>query len=451
MAKTKQATKRKNADDTTTWNANDHADRKHKQLRKLEQDKLEKREQRTALLTRDSKAKRESGKLRLHLVKTQRQIDKLRPRLLAWDDVTEQQQRKEALELERKQQQDEANPPKRKGRLGPETWKLKGAARPAWQVYDFDTRYVDPHIKAHEDAKIKTQRCRNLLSLYKGRFGEETTSGIPQPECREFLSLLMQAGHLNLQAKNFKASRQHLLECMELDSDTHPVTPARCHLMRLFIEANRPDSARRLWEKLPETDTSVWIRYSAALVEYISWKILKEEGSTQATAESHLAKAIQSNLFCAYNLAFCDTFQEAMDYTEDIEDANEGKPLEEAIEYCNSEQMGAWQGTEGALEWVRDVVLKAIHGFPIAGGELSPSDFEWKGKLMQCREDLKAESEANESEDERSTTDVESQPSEVDNDDENESVVDVEMFIDMFQTAMEMLESTGELERRPEA
>jgi hypothetical protein len=449
MAK-KQATKRK-PDETTTWNADDHADRKHKQLKKLDHDKLEKREQRTALLTRDSKAKREQGKLRLHLVKTQRQIDKLRPRLLAWDDVDEQKRRKKELEQERKMQEDEANPPKRKGRKGPETWKLKGAARPAWQVYDFDTRYVDPHIKAHEEARTKTQRCRNLLSLYKGRFGEETTSGIPQPECREFLSLLMQAGHLNLQAKNFKASRQHLLECMELDSETHPVTPARCHLMRLYIEANRPDSARRLWEKLPETDTSVWIRYSAALVEYISWKILEEEGSTQATAESHLAKAIQSNLFCAYHLAFCDTFHEAMDYTEDIEDAHEGKPLEEAIEYCNSEQMGAWQGTEGALEWVRDVVLKAIHGFPIAGGELSPSDLEWKAKLMQCREDPKAETAANESEDERSAAEAESETSEGDNEDESEAEADVDMFIGMFQTAMEMLENTGELERRPQA
>ena len=53
------------------WNASDHALRKAKQqqqqqLRKNFSDKVEERERRTALLTRDSKEKHEEGKLRLY-------------------------------------------------------------------------------------------------------------------------------------------------------------------------------------------------------------------------------------------------------------------------------------------------------------------------------------------------------------------------------------------------
>jgi hypothetical protein len=437
--------------DKVVWTAADHAERKVKQQHKIDTDsaRAEKQHRRTAVLTRGSKAKREEAKIRLHIVKTQRELDQLRQRLEVWDDA-EEARRIQQEEQERKQQlQQQDEPKKRKGRLGPETWKLKGAARPAWQVYDFDTRYVDPHIKAHADAKEKAQRCRNLLVIYKGRFGEEDTDDAPpQPVCRAFLGLLMQLGLLNVQAKSFKHARTVFLECMDLDSEEHPVTPARCHLMRLYMESNRPDSARRLWGRLSPEDSSVWICYSAALVEFISWKILNEAGSTETSAELLLARAIKANVFCAYYLSFYDTFQEVMDYTDDIEDAHEGKPLEEAIEYCCSEQMGAWQGTEGAVEWVRDVMLRAIHGDPVAGGTLSPSNLEWRAKLSQ----IKNEHQANLSDTKEADDHVEEEAdgNEEEDDEANEAVADVEMFAGMFSTAIDMIESAGELRRRPE-
>ena len=60
-------------------------------------------------------------------------------RLSAWDEVSEQLSLKKQREEElRKRQLEDGNPqpPKKKrGRLGPETWKLRGAARPAHEVY----------------------------------------------------------------------------------------------------------------------------------------------------------------------------------------------------------------------------------------------------------------------------------------------------------------------------
>lgn len=405
MPKKKACSKRRRDE---TWTGLEHAIRSASKLKKSSSYQ----ERRKAALSRDS---RESQKLQLHIVKTQREIGTLRAKLKAWDDVEE---------AERIRKEKETQPPKKKGKQGPETWKLRGAARPAWEVYDFDTRYEDKHAMAHDEACEKAKRSRNILVLYKGRMGQQV--GPPQPASRNFLALLMQLGHLCLQAKKYKAARAAFIECMDLDGTDEPITSARCQLMRLYLEANRPESARRLWERL-ENDTSVWIRYSAALVEYVSWKLLEEKGSTRESAEALLAKAIQANVFCAYYLAFSETFDTVMEYTEDIEDANE-ETLEEAIEYCCSEQHGAWMETEGSIEWLKQVILRALNGGVVAGGKLTKTDLEWEERLEQLvQEQIEYENDEMEAE----TKDEEEEH-------------DTKMFAGMFRTGMEMLQDAGE-------
>ena len=140
------------------------------------------------------------------------------------------------------------------------------------EVYDFDVRYVDPHMKEHEEAAKRAKRQVNVLKVYRGKLGNEEA---PQPVCRAFLSQLMQLGMLQLEARKFKGAREAFKECMDLDGDgNNAITTARQRLMRLFLEANKPASARRLWEKFPE-DRSTWIRYSAALVESGAYIVLK--------------------------------------------------------------------------------------------------------------------------------------------------------------------------------
>ena len=436
---------KKGGDSDVCWSSDHHAIRKAKQRHKgASLEKQEERERRSALLTRDSKQKREEGKNRLHIKRTQRQLEKLRERLEKWDDLEEELlvKRKEEEELRIRKEQ-EGLEPKKKKKKGPESWKLKGAARPAHMVYDFDTRYVCPHIKAHEDAKIKATRSRNVLILCKDKFGIESDKNVPQPHCREYLSLLMQLGNLSMNSKQMKSARKCFLECMELDSTENPITSARCQLMRLYMEANRPESARRLWENLPSTDPAVWIRYSAVLIEFVSFKILEEEGSSEQKIEDRMVEAINSNIFCAYYLAFFDNFSEVMDYVEEIEDANETSPLEEAIEYCNSEQLGAWKGTDGAMEWVRNFMVRILNKkSTFSEHNLSVSDLDWRKALLKTRETHAANAELEEQSDD---DDNNEEDAEDESNDDDESVVDVDMYATMFETAMEMLEASGAL------
>ena len=479
---------------TTIWDGADHVMRKHHQANKkakkqqrqeeeLEEEqepprkfqkqqvKEERRHRLTEKLTHDSKDKREASKLRLNIIKTQRDIDRLRPRLEKWDDAGEKAQLQ-------KQQEAEAAPPKKKGRLGPESWKLKGAARPAWLVNEMDVRYVCPHQKAHDDANAKAKRVRNLLALLKGKFGQEVVdhnnNDVSYPHRRHFLALLMQNGLLNMEAKKYKTARLAFLECLELDGIHNPITDARCYLMRLYLQVNRPQSVHQLWTtRLAPTagdETSVWVLYSVALVEYIRWKLF-EEGSRRE-AEQALVRAMQGNVLCAYYLAFEEFFHEHMEYTDEVEHAE--NPLEETIEYCDSEQMGMWIGTDGALEWVQATLLRALHGQKVADGALSMVDLEWAPKLLAVEDEFKvqqqeeqAEQEAQQQAEEDAAQDkrvqevLEGKESCLDDDDDDdehseeeeepEDQVDTLMYAGMFRTTMEMLYASGALAQAPPA
>ena len=428
---------------------------------------------RTAL-SHDTADKIDAGKLRLHITKTKRVVETERERLRAWDDVEE---RRRAAEEERKRREEAeraeaelagggGNPKKkRKGRAGPETWMLRGAARPAWEVYDFDTRYVDPHLKEHEEARAKASRVRNLLSLYRGRFGEmknddddangsSTTDYPPQPYCRNFLALLMQLGHLCVEAKKFKMAREAFLEVMELEGtgeDSVVVTTARSRLMRMYLEANRPESARRLWERLPH-DNSAWLRYSAALIEYVSWRLLEEEGSSRSSAEDLLCMAIAASPFCAYNIAFRGTFERVMEYGDELEDEDPGS-LQEAIEYTHSEQMGSWLGTEGAAEWIQGVVLRLLNGGRSAinsdvAEEARTQLQSWEALLARIEKDFEATEKDNKKEETGGTVDDDrSEEEDNDSEDYNPEEADLLMYTGMFRTAMDMLTDAGELLR----
>ena len=416
---------------------------------------------RTAM-SHDTADKIDAKKLRLHISRTKRQVDAMRERLRTWDDVEERRIRREE---ERKRREADAAAAdeaagikkKKKGRAGPETWKLRGAARPAWEVYDFDTRYVDPHMKEHEEATARSARMKNLLSVYRGRFGEPAPEGgedeashPPQPLCRTFLILLMQLGHLNLEARRFKWAREAFLEAMDLEgmeADSVIVTTARCRLMRTYLEANRPDSARRLWERLPH-DRSAWVRYSAALIEYVSWRVLEEEGSTRSSAEELLCRAIGASPYTAWNLAFHGTFRQALEYGDELEDEEPGSLLE-AIEYCHSEQLGSWLGTEGATDWLQRVVLRLLNGGPRAAvgvpgveGAAPEADLarkrlrSWEADLARIEADFQATEEEAEKEEE-----------EEDQKEEEEEAPDLLMYTGMFRTAMDMLSDAGELLR----
>jgi hypothetical protein len=381
------------------------------------------RQQRSLALSHDNANKREEARLKLHISKTQREMEAIQRRLQAWDEKEEQEKLTQSLETQHNTEKE-----KKKGRLGPESWKLRGAARPASQVYSFDTRYVCPHAADLAEAAEKTKRLQNIFDLHRGQFGrweDDTVSPLVSQTCREYLTLLMRFGLLNLEAKRFKIAKETFIQIMELEGEDnpHPISTARCRLMRMHLEANRPDLARRLWERLEE-DTSVWIRYSAALVEFVSWNLLQEKGSTQKKAETLLAQAIRANVFCAYYIAYHDTFRNVMELMEDIEDAEDGT-VEQALEYCNSEQMNAWIETEGAVMWIRNFLVRSIKT-PIDDGLLSDKDVDWETKLDE--------------EEARTTKDhVQHMHEEGLGKEEPDTL----MYTGMFRTAMDMLTDDG--------
>jgi hypothetical protein len=417
----------------------------------------------SAVRSHDTKEKRSALKLKLQRSRLEREVSTLKQRLECWDSVQEKEIREAAIAAAAKPVSSD-EPKKKKGRLGPETWKLKGAARPANQVYDFDVRYVNPHVKAHEEARQKAKRSVNLLLVnnHQGDFLNQAGE-----VGREYLSTLMQLAHLSHEMNHFKTARACFLECIELDSST--ITTAREDLMRMYMKLNRAEAALRLGQRL-EDDDSVWIRYSHALVSYQA----KED-----QPEHQMARAIKSNPFCAYYLAFHETFSNVMEYTDDLQEADDvpQTSLEEAIDYCVSEASKQWTESGAAMD-MRNMLLQAAQG---KHKLLASSDIEWSQRLekivatyeadLSFDEDHTAETELGESRglsadtdqevEQRSTklsADLEAgkdKPAEEETDDEEEDdneeetdeegveTVDVKMYAGMFRTAMEMLQSAG--------
>jgi tetratricopeptide (TPR) repeat protein len=403
-------------------------------------------------------------KLKLHITKAQKDVQTLRNKLQNWDPLAYQQE----------QAAKNAPPPPtepKKGRKGPETWKLKGAARPAWQVYDFDTRYVDPYAAAHDAARAKAGRIQNLVAVYRGKFGRPTKmdhhddNNNRQPEmCREFLSALMRLGNLYLENRQYRLARQVFLECIELEGDDDdaeqnpPITSARESLMELYLQVPKYDSALRLGERFP-SDASVFFRYSAALaaVQLRSEKV-----------HNLMAHAIRSNVFVAYYLSYYETFANVMEYLEDIQNAKEEEDndderqssFEEALEYCgNPDTIQRWLQIPNSMDTLKHVLQSGINGTTHDTTlSLQVSDLDWNSRLAKIEQeyhDRHAHSINNVTEDDDNNESSDHLSTRKGRDESDiitatttttttTSGVDLPMFAKMFRTAMEILEHSGE-------
>lgn len=475
------------------------------------------------------------AKLRLATAQLQRKVTLLKERLENWDPVEEaklQLEQHQSSSIEQKMQLDAQNSLKdrtarqkahdeynllhaahgvnssqhrrkanlrSKPRSGPESWKLRGAARPAHEVYDFDVRYVDVHVVAKEEANAKARRVKNVMRECRGRFaieeakekdGNNTTTSVflpPQPHCRQYLSLLTQLGSLQLHRKNYSSARSSFLEAISLEGHnwSHSITNARNQLMTMYMATNRPSSARQLYMSLPH-DNSAWIQYSAALIEYVSWNVLHETGSTAQSAERMLTAAIRGNVYVVYLLAWPAMFERAMEYTHEVVESGlldrKSGSLLEAIEYgcnCYSESresededggddrgMGLWLSTEGSLDWVRSVVLRVLNDNTTIedgsddGDGLTKADLlRWESQLNEEEEEFELERNAkemklNERRDQRETSDTGSdKDQELDDgeeeEEEEEEELDVVMYAGMFRTAMDWLQDAGEFLKEP--
>jgi hypothetical protein len=444
--------KKQNRNSTSGWTANDHNAQADQKRRKNEKTALSQpanvtattttdtttgstvrrlHEDRTAHLTHNTREKRDAAKLQLHIAKVQRELKDLKQRLSNWDPVREAKRKEEILQNERSKIELEAGDDpkltkKRRGRLGPESWKLRGAARPAWEVYDFDTRYIDPHVKEHERAAAAVARSQNLLIT-------RTTPGdskgqkqcllhtVAPDEGREYLGLLMQLGYLSQEAKQYKTARGTFLECIELEGDdliaagsANVITAARDSLMRMYLDLQRFDAAFQLGERFT-LDGSCTIRFSMAV---LAIQLEKDEH----VVNDLIIQAIKSNIFATYYLCYYETFIVAMEFTEEFHDA-EDEPqstFEEALEYCSSSYGAHWHKTKGAIATLQRILHQNQSDF-------SPSDLDWKDRLSQIESQYLARRGRDNKDFDESGDDL------------HYSGQDIPMFAGMFRTAMDMV------------
>jgi hypothetical protein len=133
-----------------------------------------------------------------------------------------------------------------------------------------------------------------------------------------------------------------------------------------------------------------------------------------------------------------------MEYTDEVEDAEDGT-LDQAIEYYNSEEMGNWVGTEGAVEWIRSVILESLDGDDdpeIDEIGLKKSDLEWEEKLVKVEKDYEVMASAEDKNEDEVEEDSISEKEDLEGNGEA-SEVDFLMFTGMFRTGMDMLTDSG--------
>mmetsp|Transcript_22273 Transcript_22273/g.42413 ORF Transcript_22273/g.42413 Transcript_22273/m.42413 type:complete len:223 (-) Transcript_22273:47-715(-) len=138
-------------------------------------------------------------------------------------------------------------------------------------------------------------------------------------------------------------------ECMKLDTQDKSIF--RRPLVSSYLEVGLAEKARALMEQF-STDTSTVFRYSNALIEFISWKLLGEPGASEELAAKSLRLAFAANQYVAVVLTCAEVFLEVITGAKEIRNARQGT-VEDAFEYCAWDH-ALWLETDGAREWLAE-------------------------------------------------------------------------------------------------
>ncbi|TMW67739.1 hypothetical protein Poli38472_007411 [Pythium oligandrum] len=248
--------------------------------------------------------------------------------------------------LERKEKELRAFPkhpvpekPKReKGPLQPHEWKLKGAARPAAMLARIAAGELDQ--EGNEIPKpIET------FDLFKQTMQEGKMA--INPNTREYLIIMKQLADACCQARMSDRGIQHYQKCMKLDKED--TLRSREGLACALIDEGRGDEARALVDKYNGSASAV-LAYCRVIIEYVSWEVLEEKGSSEEVVREAFLKAFELNPFIAVFIAAHESFFQSVEYIEDIKDPKVGS-IEESFVYC-ANNIGVWLDTVGACAWI---------------------------------------------------------------------------------------------------
>ncbi|GMF35938.1 unnamed protein product [Phytophthora lilii] len=116
-----------------------------------------------------------------------------------------------------------------------------------------------------------------------------------------------------------------------------------------LVDEGRGAEARTLIEEHKDEESPV-LAYCQVIIEYVSWEVLEEEGSSEEVVQAAFRKAFALNPFMAVVIAYHETFFQVMEYVDEIKDPKRGS-IEEAFVYV-SQNIGVWVDTVGAYQWI---------------------------------------------------------------------------------------------------
>ncbi|KAE9328715.1 hypothetical protein PF008_g16111 [Phytophthora fragariae] len=268
-----------------------------------------------------SKDKKQQNRQRMRVVQLQRSVDRKLQELRAFPK--------------------NPPPPKpaaRKGPKPPSEWKLKGAARPAALLAKIAAGELDECGNEFPEP-IET------FDLYAQV--EEQGKLAEHKDTKEYISLLKQLAAACCEAGMPDRGIKNYELCMSLDKTDsfHSREGLACAL----VDEGRGAEARVLIDEHKDEQSAV-LAYCQVIIEYVSWEVLEEEGSSEEVVQAAFRKAFALNPFMAVVIAYHETFFQVMEYVGEIKDAMRGS-IEEAFVYA-SQNIGVWMDTVGAYQWI---------------------------------------------------------------------------------------------------
>ncbi|KAF0700654.1 Aste57867_8832 [Aphanomyces stellatus] len=268
-----------------------------------------------------------------------------------------------------------------KGPLRQEEWKLRGAARPAALL----ARIAAGECDADGNEFKAPEPTKDFYEEMRGRFAEHK-------DTMEYLRLRKDLALATCAAGMMDAGIAHFEECMELDP-TDAIC-AREGLVCALLDEGRADEARGIIDRYENVASPV-LDYCRTIIEYVSWEVLEEDGSSEEIVQAAFAKAWAGNPFIAMFIAGYDAFNAVVEYVEDIKAPKRGS-IEESFVYC-AHNIGVWLDTVGARAWIQKEI--ADRNEPVAT-ESDCTDQMYLGMYTTAVEMFKEEMAAGEEGDE---------------------------------------------------
>ncbi|CEG41063.1 uncharacterized protein PHALS_11232 [Plasmopara halstedii] len=226
----------------------------------------------------------------------------------------------------------------RKGPTSPSKWKLKGAARPAALLARIAAGELD-------ECGNEYPKPVETFDLYEKALRDGDLA--QHKDIVEYISLLKQLAVACCEAGMPDRGIKSYELCMTLDKND---TIRSCEgLVCVLIDEGRGVDARALIEKHMDEKSAV-LAYCEVIIEYVSWEVLEEEGSSEAAVQKALRKAYELNPFIAVVIAYHDTFLQVVEYVDEIKNPKRGS-IEEAFRYV-LKNIGVWVDTVGACHWI---------------------------------------------------------------------------------------------------